>query len=103
MVFISKNMSETSIKDLFCSWVDGNYYREKYKDLQSLSDEQLITHYRDYGFNEGRINSKKHKEYILANLDLRFYNEFHSDDDNLKNTEVIMPFQFMNQNGKMRF
>ena len=79
-------------QEQFTSWVDPEFYRNKYRDLQHLNDEQLRDHYFKNGYLEGRINSERHKNYILQNLDMPFYQDFYSDDDELANTEIIMPF-----------
>ena len=85
-------MDVESTRSLFASWLDCNYYKDKYADLRSLTDEQLQSHFIVDGFKEGRINSQRHKEYVLQNLDFPFYHEFYKENEDIKNTEVIMPF-----------
>ena len=83
-----------NMKDNFASWLDLEFYKNQYQDLKDQTDDFLIHHYTHHGFQEGRINSKRHKDYILQNIDFPFYREFYSDNEALKDSDVIMPFPY---------
>lgn len=46
---------------------DPDYYRERYEDLRSMSDEELAGHYEQFGRSEGRVaSSAALREGLLA-------------------------------------
>ena len=83
-------MDET--REMFTSWLNPEFYRNKYPDLRELNDAELRGHFFNAGFREGRINSERHRNYVLQNLDMPFYQDFFSDEEEVCNTDIIMPF-----------
>ena len=86
--------NEDKMKETFCSWLDKDFYRSQYQDLKGVTDDFLVHHYRHHGYPEGRINSKRHKEFMLQNVDLPFYREFYDDNEALNEAEVVLPFPY---------
>ena len=91
---IEKEEEVDKMKETFLSWLDKDFYRNQYQDLKDVTDDFLIHHYKYHGYQEGRINSKRHKEFMLQNVDLPFYREFYDDNEALNEAEVIMPFPY---------
>ena len=50
---------------------DANFYRAANSDLQGLSDAQALSHFQNYGLNEGR--------HFSPFVDLDFYRASNSD------------------------
>ncbi len=65
--------------------VDVNYYRLNNPDLAGLTDKQLLTHFDNYGLQEGRPFSPF--------FDFTFYRSTNSDIAGLSNRQLLLEFQ----------
>lgn len=41
--------------------LDKEFYRQRYEDLRTLSDNDLLAHWKNHGFKEGRFSSAEHE------------------------------------------
>jgi hypothetical protein len=81
---------------------DVNFYRTFYKDLNGLSDLELIQHYNKLGKKELRLTSKKNLDDLIAttgitDFDFEFYRSYYKDLNNLGIRKLI---QHYNKYGK---
>lgn len=91
-----------------CGDFNPEFYKNNYKDLNSLSDEELYNHYKGYGFKEGRnckldhynvlpkvyeekLNKIKLNELfnIPSTFDIYIYKSKNSSKKNLSNKEIF--------------
>ncbi len=64
--------------------MDINFYKNYYKDLSHMDDNQLIHHYNEYGRNEGRIFSQKELNELIEttgkpDFDPNYYGSYYTD------------------------
>jgi hypothetical protein len=64
-------------KNIFCmifpAEIDCNLYKKANPDLQNLSDESLVLHWKSYGLKEGRIASSINNRYEFMKLLIEKY------------------------------
>ncbi|MBR8227713.1 hypothetical protein KDX05_05190 [Burkholderia vietnamiensis] len=61
--------------------VDIDFYRNFYSDLSTLTADEALSHYREYGRKEGRFCSRQHLEREgpdMSQFDPKFYREYYS-------------------------
>jgi hypothetical protein len=64
------------------------------KDLNNLSDEDLIAHYHYYGINENRIINSSLFNKHYPDFDLKYYRLFNTDLNDLSDEDLMAHYHF---------
>lgn len=69
--------------------LDINIYKLLHNDLKNMNEIELIDHYKNYGFNEGRIGNQDQYLKFFLDFDINFYKTIHEDLNNMTNNELL--------------
>ena len=59
--------------------LDINFYKNFYNDLSNLKDNELYSHYINYGINENRFANDSYFHKFFPEFDFNFYKNFYND------------------------
>lgn len=71
------------------SKIDIEFYRNFYSDLNTLTEDELISHYNNHGESESRICSLNNFLNKYSGFDINFYKLVNSDLNNLDDFELL--------------
>jgi hypothetical protein len=72
------------------SEIDYHFYGAYYNDLNGMNQEELKSHYENYGKKEGRIISEEHYYNLYPEFNLHFYEHYHTDLSVYSNNKILL-------------
>jgi hypothetical protein len=85
-----------NINDILLKYFDVTIYRSFNKDLNDLTDDELINHFINYGYNENRLYNINIK--LPNDFNINAYRYYNEDLTNLSNKELINHYLFYGKN-----